>query len=130
MDEKKEELLSYTREKLKGAGDINFFKSRGLLRSAVISKLPELLDEVNELFIETMRNTFAKIVSQAERKASLSHCWSQKMPSLLQNEIWCGVVMNCFDRDDCNGVSRGDQISVLACITEAVYVDANAFPNE
>ena len=68
LDEKKEELLAYTREKLKAAGDINFFKSRGLLRSAVISKLPELLDEVNELVIETMRNFIRKKSFESRKK--------------------------------------------------------------
>jgi len=121
LGEKKDELAAYTEEKLKTAGDINFFATRGLIRNAVIPELPKFLDEVNESFMETMRISFAKKVSKAERKASLSHCWLQKLPSFLKNEIWNGVVKNCCERDGCSEVSRGDQISVLACITEAVY---------
>ena len=121
LGEKKDELAAFTKERLENAGDINFFTTRGLLRNAVIRELPEFLDEVNESFMETMRIAFAKKVSKAERKASLSHCWLQKLPSFLKNEIWSGVVRHCCDRDNCSEVSRGDQISVLACITEAVY---------
>ena len=121
LGEKKEELAAYTKKKLETAGDINFFTMRGLLRNAVIGELPEFLDEVNESFMETMRNSFTKKVSKAERKASLSHCWLQKLPSFLKNEIWSGIVRNCCDHNDCSEVSRGDQISILACITEAVY---------
>ena len=84
LGEKKEELAAYTKEKLETAGDINFFTTRGLLRNAVIRELPEFLDEVNESFMETMRISFAKKVSKAERKASLSHCWLQKLPSFFK----------------------------------------------
>lgn len=77
-------------------------------------KLPELHDELSEVFIETMRETFAKKISKAEKKATLSHCWSQKLPTFLQNQIWSGII---------NGgdVSRGDQISILSSVAEAVY---------
>ena len=87
----------------------------------MIHELPEFLDEVNESFMDTMRIAFAKKVSKAERKAYLSHSWLQKLPSVLKSEIWSGVVRNCCDRHDCSEVSRGDQISVLACVTEAIW---------
>ena len=64
--------------------------------------------------METMRISFTKKVLEAARKPSLSHCWLQKLPSFLKNEIWSGV-------RNCSKVSRGDQFSVLACVTEAVY---------
>ena len=71
--------------------------------------------------METMHIAFAKKVSKAERKASLSHYWLQTLPSFLKNEIHSGVVRNCCYHGDCSEVSRGNHISVLACITEAVY---------
>lgn len=114
LGESKDDLLNFAKEKLQTTGDINFFASRSSLRSIVIEKLPELLDELSEVFIETMRDTFAKKISKAKKKATLSHCWSQKLPTFLQNEVWCSII---------NGgdVSRGDQISVLSCIAEAVF---------
>ena len=120
LGESKDDLLNFAKEKLQTTGDINFFASRSSLRSIVIEKLPELLDELSEVFIETMRDTFAKKISKAEKKATLSHCWSQKLPTFLQNEVWCSII---------NGgdVSRGDQISVLSCIAEAVFDFAHTF---
>ena len=47
LGEKKEELAAYAKEKLENVGDINFFTTRGFLRTAVIRELPEFLDEVN-----------------------------------------------------------------------------------
>ena len=40
-------------------------------------KLSQLLDELNEVFIETVRETLTKKIPKAEKKATLSHCWSQ-----------------------------------------------------
>ena len=53
----------------------------------MICELLEFLDKVNESFMETMRVAFAKKFSKAKRKASLSHCWLQKLPSFLKNEM-------------------------------------------
>ena len=79
LGESKDDLLNFAKEKLQTTGDINFFASRSSLRSIVIEKLPELLDELSEVFIETMRDTFAKKISKAEKKATLSHCWSHSL---------------------------------------------------
>lgn len=92
LGESKDDLLNFAKEKLQTTGDINFFASRSSLTSIVIEKLPELLDELSEVFIETMRDTFAKKISKAEKKATLSHCWSQKLPTFLQNEVWCSII--------------------------------------
>ena len=69
LGEKKEELAAYTQEKLENAGVINFFTTRGLLRNAVICELPEILDEVNKSFMETVRIAFAnkKFLKPRER---------------------------------------------------------------
>ena len=51
LGESKDDLLNFAKEKLQTTGDINFFASRSSLRSIVIEKLPELLDELSEVFI-------------------------------------------------------------------------------
>ena len=79
LGESKDDLLNFAKEKLQTTGDIKFFASRSSLRSIVIEKL----DELSEVFIETMRDTFAEKISKAEKKATKLLCLTVGLKSFL-----------------------------------------------
>ena len=119
VGERKEDLRRYVEEKLKDTGDINFFASRALVRDFLLSeatKLQELLDDMIETFLATVRNVFFEKGAKSEKKARLSHCWTQQLTTFLRTAVWLNV---CEDYG--SSVLRGDQISILSCIAEAVY---------
>ena len=91
----------------------------------MLNKLPELLDDIVDLFVGTVCESSAKKLARAEKKADFAHSWSMKLSTLLENAVW---------REICETYSstipRGDQISLLACITESVYDFAHIYKHE
>ena len=91
----------------------------------MLNKLPELLDDIVDLFVGTVSESSAMKLARAEKKADFAHSWSMKLPTLLENAVWREIW------DTCSGtVHRGDQISLLSCITESVYDFTHIYKHE
>ena len=114
------QLHKYAEDKLKNAKDINYFPSRASMRDHIIAngRVPLLAEEISEIFINNAREIFETTKPSAEKKSLVSHTWlTSCLPAFTTNTTWTETISTLASQD----YDRGDQLSLTACLFEAVF---------
>ena len=122
MEERRQDLDVKIREKMASSVNLEFYPSRVALRKELLadkSVLSELSSEFIDELIELIRRIFLTNMTPRNKKAALTHEWSNKLKSFRDSVIWRKLCRE-IPKNQVQEMSRVDEIAVLSCMHEGI----------